>query len=363
METEDFLSGRYSPRSLKSHKLFFPKCQSEIDFEKVIPLTNEDVVSQCDVKDHRVVNFPDYHLLQLIRARVSPLEGDVITEDGELFADISPRNYTGKTHNALLKKSFRKGKTLDGITLNLVSPFSDNYYHWMLDAIPVLLQARNSIKRIDQILVKKKAKFVIESLNILGFNRDQIYELREEVICSRLFTVSTNPRMHPLPYAPTMVKEAFSGSRNTNKAFRRIYLSRKDGLWRGVQNEAEVSQFLAQHGFETIELSQLTLTKQIETLSQASHVISAHGAGLTNIVFCNSGTQILEVLPQRWTPVCFMSLAQQVGCHYTFINAEPLGLTKSQVNKNKKYVPTSGDAHGQAMKIPIDKLKLFCERL
>jgi hypothetical protein len=39
----------------------------------------------------------------------------------------------------------------------------------------------------------------------------------------------------------------------------------------------------------------MSTKKQIELFSAASHVISTHGAGLTNLLWCPIGTKVIEI--------------------------------------------------------------------
>jgi len=74
---------------------------------------------------------------------------------------------------------------------------------------------------------------------------------------------------------------------------RKIFISRDDAPARKLINAEEV--FMALQGWETVTLTGLSTKKQIELFSAASHVISTHGAGLTNLLWCQAGTKVIEI--------------------------------------------------------------------
>jgi len=39
----------------------------------------------------------------------------------------------------------------------------------------------------------------------------------------------------------------------------------------------------------------MSTREQIELFSEASHVVSTHGAGLTNLLWCQKGTKVIEI--------------------------------------------------------------------
>lgn len=76
-----------------------------------------------------------------------------------------------------------------------------------------------------------------------------------------------------------------------------VYLSRNDSSMRRILNEDDLVPHLTAMGFRTISASTLSTTEQIEAFRRARVVLSAHGAGLTNILFCRPETTIVEIFP------------------------------------------------------------------
>jgi capsular polysaccharide biosynthesis protein len=102
----------------------------------------------------------------------------------------------------------------------------------------------------------------------------------------------------------------------------RIYVSRASASYRQVINEAEVTNFLTQLGFQSVVLESLTVAEQAALFHAAKVIVAPHGAGLTNTVFCQPGTKIIEFFSPKYVNVCYWSLANQVNLDYYYLLGE-----------------------------------------
>ena len=97
---------------------------------------------------------------------------------------------------------------------------------------------------------------------------------------------------------------------------RAIFVSRVDSKDRVMRNEYELIARLLRWGIEPVELSSLDLDEQIALFRDTRLVVGAHGAGLANIVFCQPGTVLYELLPAHYVNPCVAHLAQMRDVHY-----------------------------------------------
>jgi len=74
---------------------------------------------------------------------------------------------------------------------------------------------------------------------------------------------------------------------------RKIFVTRNDAKTRKLLNAEKL--MIALKGWETITLEDLPIMEQVKCFAEASHVISTHGAGLTNLLWCEPGTKVLEI--------------------------------------------------------------------
>jgi len=339
-----------------------PSTSFTLDLSQVRPLTHEDYILDCDLKNHIRTDFSNRELFQLPNCRVLSSEGDVISEEGQLLAFLTPHNRKGGYHSGLLKTRYTKPKVIAGKSLNLIKPYATNYYHWTYEALPILRHVAHLDLPIDNYLVARRSPFVVSSLAKFGIHPDSIIEVSDqELLCETLYTTTTQTSMIPNPMDVNWISGQLS--QKAKKDQRRIYLSREDAGWRGIENENQVINLLKGFGFESLTLSKMSVEDQIETFSSASCVISAHGAGLTNLAFCKQGVKVLEIFPPRWTPLCYAAVAQYIGADYFYCNADSLGLSIDQLQANKSHIPQDSAQQGAKLTIPLEKLELFCSEL
>jgi hypothetical protein len=131
-----------------------------------------------------------------------------------------------------------------------------------------------------------------------------------------------------VPEMAKWLRHKFGGKKNLT---RKIFISRDDAPARKLINAEEV--FMALQGWETVTLTGMSTKKQIELFSSASHVISTHGAGLTNLLWCQTGTKVIEIsqtelLEKKVYPV----LSHHLGLSHHVLLGEKIPIKNS---KNK----------------------------
>lgn len=101
---------------------------------------------------------------------------------------------------------------------------------------------------------------------------------------------------------------------------KKIYLTRRNRGNRCAENEVEVMTLLSANGFEAIAFEDYTIWEQIKMMSEATHFISIHGAGLTNLVFLKEGAKVLELVNRQYAQkeytFPFWKLAQTIDVKY-----------------------------------------------
>ena len=103
---------------------------------------------------------------------------------------------------------------------------------------------------------------------------------------------------------------ALAGTRN-----RRLLVERK-GPTRKIQNFDEVQAFLTHEGFETVFLEGMSIREQILLFQSAEFVIGTHGAGLTNLLFCEPGTKVLDFMPSVETRPFFWLISEGLNLRH-----------------------------------------------
>jgi capsular polysaccharide biosynthesis protein len=98
----------------------------------------------------------------------------------------------------------------------------------------------------------------------------------------------------------------------------KIYISRALADYRKIENEDEVVNLLQGRGYGVYHLETMTVLEQIKLFSTASIVIGTHGAGFSNIYFCDRGTIIFEFFSEYYQDSSFKVLANVLGLEYHY---------------------------------------------
>ena len=101
----------------------------------------------------------------------------------------------------------------------------------------------------------------------------------------------------------------------------KLYVSRQHSR-RRLENAAEVEALIAQHGFREVFLEDLDFAEQVRLFANAGTILSVHGAGLANMIFCDSGTKIIEITYSNFRRH-FFDLATALDLDYRYINGTP----------------------------------------
>ena len=205
-----------------------------------------------------------------------------------------------------------------------------NYYHWMIDAMSRFDPAQYRAFADDphtagapNLLVPTLDVFwKWESLGLLVSRSVPRFALAAEgrVFVQRLLYVPDlsggmfNP--HPqLLRAFDAIRAAVLGVPPA-RPWRRLYISRADTGNRVLANEAEVIARAERAGFTPVLLSKLSVPDQVRLFAEASHILAPHGAGLTNIGYCQPGTVLCELHMDSYVHWAFRCLAALRGMRY-----------------------------------------------
>jgi capsular polysaccharide biosynthesis protein len=63
-------------------------------------------------------------------------------------------------------------------------------------------------------------------------------------------------------------------------------------------------------------MSGRSVSEQARLFAQAEVIVAPHGGALTNLVFCQPLTKVVELFPPGYTPVCFWTITDAVGLSY-----------------------------------------------
>lgn len=85
----------------------------------------------------------------------------------------------------------------------------------------------------------------------------------------------------------------------------------------------ELNKILQEFNYQIVYTEDMNFDQQAKLFSQTEHLISLHGAGLTNLMFMPSGSHVLEIRNQDISkqPLCYFELSNIFEIHWDYIMA------------------------------------------
>jgi Glycosyltransferase 61 len=298
------------PGDLRESAELFEKLDSEVNLPAVI-----------------VVNIPQGRLYTDAYNTVA-----VITPDNMLLHDVSLELRSKQEINPFVNhifklKYFKKPQKFSGGVFTLLTGGGglDNYFHWLFDVLPrfFLLKASGLHDQVRWYLVPAyHFPYQIDTLTQLGILKEQIIDGSKMMHLQADNLIASSPHRNAgqmEKWVCDFLRASFITERDkesNSPAF--IYISRNDSRSRNVINEAELITLLENYGFKTVSLTGLSFTDQVRLFNRAKVIVSPHGAGLANLVFCEPGTKILEIFSEGWIGTMYCDLAGKLGLEYYY---------------------------------------------
>lgn len=309
------------------------------------------------------IELPKTFLVNIPKGRFYLREDEassaVMTAENWLIGDLSPESPalspnhpdSHPSKHSLFKTNFLPPiQQINGTVVILAGLLNNVYFHWLFDILPrinLLELAGINYDDIDYFLVDNRTIFQQETLEIFGVPPHKILPLSFP-----LHIQPTNLIVPSFPSAiawmppwsckylrdkilekkvtvlnslqPSLIMEKEEECSLINKK-KRLYISRNKSSNRRLINEEEVINILLNYDFEVINLELLSVKQQAELLSQAEIIISPHGSGLSNLVFCQSNTKVIEIFAPNYVYPCYWLVSNLVNLDYYYLVGEIIG--------------------------------------
>lgn len=200
-------------------------------------------------------------------------------------------------------------------------------YHWFFDCLPRVFALVQT--------VHEPVTFIMNQ-NAPAFQQETLAFILKEYPNFRVEFIGKTEKWHcpefifpsfvaghvsgflPEPISSFLRAKIFRGYQiNQTKPFRKIFISRSKATKRRILNEAALLPILQETGFEIVFPEELSYREQVKLFAESKVVVGAHGAGFTNLLFCQN-TSVLELHPATaLKPHYFLlSKGQQLNYHY-----------------------------------------------
>lgn len=276
--------------------------------------------------------WPDSDLFRLNSASVFGPDGVIVGENGSFFPELCRRPGPRPTpqyplDHPIYTSWFGHGaEVLDGSVAVLSGSSPDVYFHWIFDILPkwrLLAEVHAKNPFLTVLVGGRPSKFKSETLALLGIPPEIVRYLGEEkqiFFCAEVYAVSETGAGNHFPIViAEFIGANLRGSAPIRKnQFARIFIDRNDAKRRRIicPNYLEA---LRKHHFEIISASEYSVQEQAEIFRNAEIVAALHGSALSNLVFCEPGTKVIELLPGDYTNVVFWKLSSVMKLEYSAI--------------------------------------------
>lgn len=255
---------------------------------------------------------------------------------------------------------------------------TDNYYHFVYDALPYLISFKNLKKDIPDLKLlvsypnpqkKELYLFVTEFLEILDITKDDLIFISDNhkyknVYISNSYTHDGLSNDKPRKEIYEFYKE-LSDKCISNKEFpKKIYISRRTWIHndfsnigtnyttrRKMENEDELVEYLITQGFVEVFTENLSTIDKIYMFKNCDVVVGAIGGGLCNMLF--SDAKLISIISPT-----FLDINSRF--RYSFNNVEYFMNTKHvETDKFKKYIRVKyKDIVGEIVDVYEDNVKI-----
>lgn len=249
----------------------------------------------------------------------------VISPDNKLIWDASQLFSRKPEHHPVFSQNqLPPAKRTPETVAVLTFCASHNYYHWMFDVLPKFYLLRESGLPIDKFILSRHtgSSYHEESLRWLGIPHHKIvrpqrgYHLQADKL-----VVPSQAMSLPSSWACAFLRRELLFKMVTKriKGYERLYISRSDASYRKVKNDHQVMGLLASYGFKHVVLQGMSLADQARLFYSAEVIVSPHGAGLTNLVFCRPETKVVEIFASKYVNLCYWLLSNYLELDYGYL--------------------------------------------
>jgi hypothetical protein len=324
--------------------------------DEVRPHVNDDRVAREELTNHRNALERSQTLVMIEEATIRDVVGFVELPDGQICYEGNWWLPYLKEHPAYKRRFALKSRKLSGNIYSLLCLWAPEFYHWFHDVLPRLETAFPHLPANAKFLINSKPKkWQLDSLGAFGIGPAQL-EIQPDGMQTRVETLwFATPVGHTSLGSGVVVRRVANRMLrhfgvNSEGKLRRFYVSRRKAAFRRVANEGEITPLLEERGFETVLCEDLSLSEQVKLFAKTTALVGAHGAGLTNLIYCLSGSCVGEISSGRVFPH-YLVMSQQLGMHFSRFKADAaLG------KKNNVDMQINGALFS-------DWVSTYCERL
>lgn len=236
--------------------------------------------------------------------------------------------------------------------INLIWYGWENYYHFITDILPILLKIASSKFNRYPILVPTWVQEKMHIQRFLELFPDINTEHFVFVPANKYITIEKELVLFKIGRSTSSIlyfkENPFHEilSKISTKNYKKIFLTRPQGLHRSLKNQSQVESMLHNYGFVSVDTSNMSIIEQISIFKSVEVCVGLHGAGLTNLCFAENPPRLIELFPQRkQRPQHYEHQIKIMKGKYSYLSGSKLdqngqfSIDESELNLNlQKYI-------------------------
>jgi capsular polysaccharide biosynthesis protein len=296
--------------------------------------------------DDPIIESAPVCLFRLSNAYFVPAFGIVFSAEGEVMRRSMVQAATTTPDLALLPHTERVGeetiltlprnvRELDRVIVSMPLGARTNYGHFVLDCLPTVVSV---VERPElggyRFAFPPLKPWQRRHLELLGVEDPLELELVDWFgPIFRVAEVVWSSCMASFIHRPNATYRAvrdsqLSRKKQTRLSFEKVYVTRRgfvspDGTMKRIfLSEETLERRLRQLGFVVVDPVQYTIDEQIDIFRHADLVVGCSGAGLANVLYCQTGATVVEITPMRMTAeilsrtLWVLNICSIVGCKW-----------------------------------------------
>ena len=305
--------------------------------DEVRPYVSDDRAAREEFTTHRAALERAQTLVTIEKATIRDVVGLVELPDGQICYEGNWWLPYLQDHPAYKRRFALKRRRLIGNVYSLLSLWSSEFYHWFHDVLPRLETALPHLPADAKFLINPNPKaWQLDSLLAFGIGPDRL-EIQPSGMHTRVERLwLSTPVGHSslgsgivLRRVADRLRHHFIGDDSVRNSHYRLYISRRKAASRRIVNESEIKALLEEQGLETVLCEDLSLAQQVQLFAKTTTIIGAHGAGLTNLMYCLPGSLIGEV-HMDGVPPAYLVMSRQLGMRFSRFEASVLSVERSR---------------------------------
>ncbi len=213
-----------------------------------------------------------------------------------------------------------KARRLAGNWTSLVGRYQVSYFHWIMDALPRLACLDEFPSDTRVLIPAKPRSYEKDSLRLLKLlSRTRETHERHLEIENYYFSGPTAMTGVSNPYAVRYLRTKLIPHGIPPKSSQPYLFIARRGKTRGLANEVQVAHFFEQRNWTVIDPENLSFPEQIGLFRQAQAICASHGAALTNLLWCDAGTRVLEIFAHNFLNGCYETISAICGVNHRYL--------------------------------------------